>query len=66
MNKLFAWAVKYGKTHFTNYLKENKAEVVAAVNAKLNLPVLGEKAEAELFDALISATIEVIESVDVK
>ena len=45
------------------YLKSNKAEVIRTANAKVNLPILNEKQEAELMDAIYEVVIDVVEGI---
>ena len=39
-------------------LDKNKDKVIASINKKLNLPLMSEKDEAELFEAIFKICIE--------
>ena len=63
MNKLGAFLQKFALDYVTKYLKNNKAEVIKTANAKVNLPILNEKQEAELMDAIYEVLIDIIEGI---
>ena len=48
MNKLGLFLQKFALDYVIKYLKNNKEAVITAANAKINLPILNEKQEAEL------------------
>ena len=48
MNKLAVFLQKFAMEYVIKYLKNNKAEVIKAANAKVNVPILNEKQEAKL------------------
>ena len=51
------------KSDVAKYLRNNKAEVIKTANAKVNLPILNEKQEAELMDAIYEVVIDVVEGI---
>ena len=63
MNKLGAFLQKFALDYVVKYLKGNKPEVIKAVNKKVNLPILNEKQEAELMEAIYEVVIDVVEGI---
>tara|TARA_Y100000310_G_C20297947_1_gene630347 strand:- start:398 stop:595 length:198 start_codon:yes stop_codon:yes gene_type:complete len=63
MNKLATFLQKFALDYVVKYLKNNKAEVIASANKKVNLPILNEKQEAELMDAIYDVVIDVVEGI---
>ena len=63
MNKLGQFLQKFALDYVVKYLKNNKAQVIKAANAKVNLPILNEKQEAELMDAIYEVVIDVVEGI---
>ena len=45
------------------YLKSNKNEIVDGINKKVNIPLVSEAKEEEIFDSLFDAVMEVLEAV---
>ena len=45
------------------YLKSNKDEIVDGINKKVNIPLVSEAKEEEIFDSLFDAVMEVLEKV---
>ena len=45
------------------YLKSNKDEIVDGINKKVNIPLVSEAKEEEIFDSLFDAVMEVLEAV---
>tara|TARA_R110002020_G_scaffold45737_3_gene130660 strand:+ start:4752 stop:4925 length:174 start_codon:yes stop_codon:yes gene_type:complete len=45
------------------YLKSNKEEIVDGINKKVNIPLVSEAKEEDIFDSLFDAVMEVLESV---
>ena len=45
------------------YLKINKDEIVDGINKKVNIPLVSEAKEEEIFDSLFDAVMEVLEAV---
>jgi|TARA_Y100001938_G_scaffold150482_1_gene241609 hypothetical protein len=46
-----------------NVLEENKEEIVDYLNQKINIPLIGEKAEAKILSSCVDASLEAIETV---
>ena len=46
-----------------SYLKSNKDEIVDGINKKVNIPLVSEAKEEEIFDSLFDAVMEVLEAV---
>tara|TARA_R100000501_G_C2550183_1_gene65189 strand:- start:115 stop:312 length:198 start_codon:yes stop_codon:yes gene_type:complete len=63
MNKLAQFLQKFAMEYVIKYLKNNKAEVIKAANTKVNLPILNEKQEAELMEAIYEVVIDVVEGI---
>ena len=63
MNKLATFLQKFALDYVVKYLRNNKAEVISSVNAKVNLPILNEKQEAELMEAIYAVVIDVVEGI---
>tara|TARA_Y100000310_G_C20493204_1_gene720271 strand:+ start:394 stop:591 length:198 start_codon:yes stop_codon:yes gene_type:complete len=63
MNKLAAFLQKFAMEYVIKYLKNNKAEVIKAANAKVNVPILNEKQEADLMEAIYEVVIDVVEGI---
>ena len=45
------------------YLKSNKEEIVDGINKKVNIPLVSEAKEEDIFDSLFDAVMEVLEAV---
>ena len=63
MKKLGDFLQKFALDYVVKYLKGNKPEVIKAVNKKVNLPILNEKQEAELMEAIYEVVIDVVEGI---
>ena len=63
MNKLAQFLQKFALDYVVKYLKNNKQEVIRTANAKVNLPILNEKQEAELMDAIYEVVVDVVEGI---
>ena len=63
MNKLAQFLQKFAIDYVVKYLKNNKADVIKTANAKVNLPVLNEKQEKELMEAIYEVVIDVVEGI---
>ena len=63
MGKLGTFLQKFALDYVVKYLKSNKEEVVKAANAKVNLPILNEKQEEELMEAIYEVVIDVVEGI---
>ena len=45
------------------YLRDNKDEIVDGINKKVNLPLISEAKEEQIFDSLFEAFMEIHEGV---
>ena len=45
------------------YLRDNKDEIVDGINKKVNLPLVSEAKEEQIFDSLFDAFMEILEGV---
>jgi len=63
MNKLGLFLQKFALDYVVKYLKNNKTEVIKSANTKVNLPILNEKQEAELMEAIYEVVIDVVEGI---
>ena len=63
MNKLALFLQKFALDYVVKYLKNNETEVIKSANAKVNLPILNEKQEAELMEAIYEVVIDVVEGI---
>ena len=59
MNFLKGFAIDY----VIKYLIDNKEEVVTKLNKEINLPILSEKQEKELLDAIYDSTLTVVKGI---
>ena len=66
MNKLGLFLQKFALDYVVKYLKNNKADVIKKVNVKVNLPILNEKQEAELMEAIYEVVVDVVEGIKKK
>ena len=44
-----------------NYLKDNKEEIVDKINKRVNIPLISEAREEDIFDALFDGFMEILE-----
>ena len=63
MNKFRLFLEKFALDYVVKYLKGNKADVIKKVNLKVNLPILNEKQEAELMEAIYEVVVDVVEGI---
>ena len=63
MNKLAMFLQRFALDYVIKYLKNNKAEVIKSANERVNLPILNEKQEAELMEAIYEVVIDVVEGI---
>ena len=63
MKKLGSILQKFSLDYVVKYLKNNKETVIKTANAKVNLPILNEKQEAELMDAIYEVVVDVVEGI---
>ena len=59
MNFLKGFAIDY----VIKYFIDNKKEVVAKLNKEINVPILNEKQEKELLDAIYDSTLTVVKGI---
>ena len=45
------------------YLRDNKDEIVDGINKKVNLPLVSDAKEEQIFDSLFDAFMEILEGV---
>ena len=64
MNKLVEWIKGYALTYAKNYLQTNKNQIITKLNKKINLPVLSEKQEGDLLEAVYDVVLEVFDDSD--
>ena len=66
MNKLGLFLQKFALDYVIKYLKNNKSQVIKSANAKVNLPILNEKQEAELLEIGFDMSLEMVQLLDKK
>ena len=54
---------KFALDYVIKYLKNNKEVVIESANKKVNLPILNEKQEAELMEAIYEVVVDVVEGI---
>lgn len=64
MKKLMEWIKGYALTYAVDYLKNNKDKFVAKMNRKIDLPLLDEKKEAALLNAIFETVLEALDDKD--
>ncbi len=62
-NKLALFLKKFAIDYVIKCLESNKAEVIKAANKEVNLPILNEKQEAELMDAIYDVLLTVVKGI---
>ena len=63
MKKLGTFLQSFAMDYVLKYLKSNKPLVISKANKKINLPILNEKQEAELMEAIYDVVIDVVEGI---
>ena len=63
MNKLMNFLKGFAIDYVIKYLIDNKEEVVTKLNKEINLPILSEKQEKELLDAIYDSTLTVVKGI---
>ena len=63
MSKLTNFLKNFAIDYVIKYLTDNKAEVVAKINKDINVPILNEKQEKELLDAVYDTTLVVVKGI---
>ena len=46
-----------------NYLKENKEEIIDEINKKINIPLISEAKEEDIFNSLFDGLMEILEGI---
>ena len=63
MSKLTNFLKNFAIDYVIKYLTDNKDEVVAKLNKEINVPILNEKQEKELLDAIYDTTLVVVKGI---
>ena len=63
MKKLTNFLKNFAIDYVIKYLTDNKDEVVAKLNKEINVPILNEKQEKELLDAIYDTTLTVVKGI---
>ena len=63
MKKLTDFLKNFAIDYVIKYLMDNKDEVVAKLNKEINVPILNEKQEKELLDAIYDTTLTVVKGI---
>ena len=63
MKKLTDFLTGFAIDYVIKYLKNNKAEVVNKLNKEIDLPILNEKQEGELLEAIYESTLTVVKGI---
>ena len=63
MKKLTDFLKNFAIDYVIKYLTDNKDEVVAKLNKEINVPILNEKQEKELLDAIYDTTLTVVKGI---
>lgn len=51
------------ETLFINLLKDNKGAIVDGINKKVNIPLISEAKEEDIFESLFEGFVEIVEEV---
>ena len=63
MKKLTNFLKGFAIDYVIKYLTNNKDEVVSKLNKEIDLPILSEKQEKELLDAIYDTTLTVVKGI---
>ena len=63
MKKLTNFLKGFAIDYVIKYLTNNKDEVVAKLNKEIDLPILSEKQEKDLLDAIYDTTLTVVKGI---
>ena len=63
MKKLTNFLKNYAIDYVLKFLTDNNDEVVAKLNKEINVPILNEKQEKELLDAIYDTTLTVVKGI---
>ena len=64
MKKLTDFLKGFAIDYVIKYLTDNKDEVVAKLNKEINVPILNEKQEKQLLDAIYDSTLVVVKGIE--
>lgn len=64
MNKLTNFLKGFAIDYVIKYMKENKALLIEKANKKIDLPILSEKQEAELLEAVYDASLSMVKGIN--
>ncbi len=64
MNKLANFLKGFAIDYVLKYMKENKALLIEKANKKIDLPILSEKQEAELLEAVYDASLSMVKGIN--
>jgi len=63
MSKFAKFLKNFAIDYVIRYLEDNKKEVISVANKEVNLPILNEKQEAELLDAIYDVLLTVVRGI---
>ena len=63
IQKFFTYIIGLGADLLIQKAQANKEQVVKIMNSKVNLPMLNEKQEKELLDAVYDTTLTVVKGI---
>ena len=63
MKKLTNFLKNFAIDYVIKYLIDNKEEVVTKLNKEINLPILSEKQEKDLLEAIYDSTLTVVKGI---
>ena len=66
MKKLMEWIKSYALTYAVDYLKNNKDEIIAKLNKKVDVKFLNEKQEQKLLESCYEVVLEAFDDKDDK
>ena len=64
MNKLANFLKGFAIDYVLKYMKDNKALLIEKANKKIDLPILSEKQEAELLEAVYDASLSMVKGIN--
>ena len=63
MKKLKQFLENFALDYVIKYLQNNKADVIKTANSKLDLPILNEKQEKELLEAIYEVILTIVSGI---
>ena len=63
MKKLTDFLKNFAIDYVIKYLQNNKTEVIKVANKQVDLPILNEKQEAELMDAIYDVLLTIVKGI---